>query len=102
MSAIDYAVVATFPDEAIAREYVDWLKAGHVDAVVRAGAHSGTVLRVVDPPDPIRVEVRYVFPNRDVFRSYVEHHAPALRAEGLARYGPERGVRFERRVCEAI
>ena len=28
--------------------------------------------------------------------------APGLRAEGLARFGPERGVRFERRVGEIV
>jgi hypothetical protein len=98
MGAIAYTVVATLPDEKTASEYVDWLGAGHVDAVVKGGANSGVIVRIEEPGSPIQVESRYVFPNRGAFERYVKETAPGLRAEGLQRFGPERGIRFERRV----
>lgn len=98
MSAIAYTVIATLPDESTAREYIAWLEDGHVDEVLRAGAHSGMIVRVEDPPRPIRVETRYIFSTRGRFEEYLRAAAPALRAEGLRRFPPERGVTFERRV----
>lgn len=98
MTALAYTVIATLPDEAVAREYVGWLLGGHVREVVRHGAMSARVVRVTDPPVPIQVESRYVFPSAGVYERYVATAAPALRAEGLARFGPERGVSFARRV----
>jgi hypothetical protein len=98
MSAIAYTVIATLPDEETARAYVAWLEDGHVDAVIEGGAESGMIVRIQEPASPIQVESRYVFATREAFEGYVEGAAPALREEGLARFGPERGVRFERRI----
>lgn len=96
---ICYQVVATLPDEATAREYVAWLEDGHVDQVVAAGAHSAMIVRLdadgVNGAKP-RVMTQYVFSTREVFERYVAVHAPALRADGLKRFGPERGVSFQR------
>lgn len=97
-----YTVTATLPDRPTAERYVDWLRDGHIDAVVAAGAHSAMIVRVTDPPDPIRVETRYVFPTREAFDDYLAYHAPALRADGAKRFGPETGVRFVRTVGEAV
>ncbi|MCL4742643.1 MAG: DUF4286 family protein [Phycisphaerales bacterium] len=102
MSAIVYTVTATLPDRPTAERYLDWLRDGHVDAVVAAGAHSAMIVRVTDPPDPIRVETRYVFPTRQALDDYLANHAPALRAEGAERFGPETGVRFARTVGEVV
>lgn len=98
MSAIAYTVIATLPDEETARAYIAWLEDGHVDAVVEGGARSGMIVRVEEPASPIQVESRYVFATREAFGRYVEHTAPALREDGLARFGPDRGVQFERRI----
>ncbi len=102
MPAIAYTVAAILPDEPTAGEYVEWLKDGHIDQVVEAGAHAAMVVRVTDPASPIRVESRYVFSNRDLFEAYVRQHAPGLRAAGLRRFPPERGIRFERSVAEVL
>ena len=102
MAAIAYTVIATLPDQQTASEYVEWLEEGHVDAVVKAGAHSASIVRITDPGTPVQVETRYVFSNRAQFDTYIQVGAPALRAEGLKRFPPERGVRFERRVGEVL
>ena len=98
MPAIAYTVVATLPDEGVAREYIAWLDGGHVDEVVRGGAQSGMIVRIEDPSTPIRVETRYIFATRERFEEYLRTTAPRLREEGLRRFPPERGVTFERRI----
>jgi len=113
MTRIFYAVTATLPDEQTAREYLAWLEDGHVDAVIDAGAHSGMIVRLdPDPPEMFpdspsdtppgnprpRVETQYVFATRERFDRYVQRDAPALRADGLKRFPPERGIVFARRT----
>lgn len=98
MSAIAYSVTATLPDEATAHEYIEWLEDGHIDRVIEGGAHSGMIVRMVDPATPIRVETRYIFSNQARFDEYLRTAAPALRADGLKRFPPSRGITFERRV----
>lgn len=102
VNAMAYTVVATFPGPELAREYVEWLEDGHIDAVIRGGAHSAMIVRVIDPPTPIRVEVRYIFSNQQVFDTYLAQHAPALRAQGLKRFPAERGIRFERTLGAVV
>lgn len=100
MTAVAYTVTAIHPDARSADDYVQWLEDGHVDAVIAGGAHSAVIVRLdpqpEDPPGVRRVEVRYVFSTRALFERYLEEFAPALRAEGLKRFGPERGVKFLR------
>lgn len=98
MDRIAYTVTATLPDEALAREFADWLLAGHVSKVLAAGARAAEVVRLDGPPAPRRVEVRYVFSSRADLDRYLETHAPGLRAEGLQRFGPDRGVTFDRTI----
>jgi hypothetical protein len=99
MSSTCYMVVATLPSQGVADEYVAWLEDGHVDQVVEGGAHSAMIVRLEpDPAGHPRVMTQYVFPTREVFDHYVSHHAPALRADGLKRFPPERGVRMERMI----
>jgi hypothetical protein len=102
MAAIAYSVIATLPDQSTAREYTAWLEDGHVDEVIKHGAHSAMIVRLTDPPTPIQVETRYIFANRQVFDRYISNAAPGLRAEGLRRFPPERGITFERRVGEVV
>lgn len=106
VECVAYTVVASLPDRGVTDEYVAWLKDGHVDAVIAHGARSAHIVRLdregPNEDEPFRVEVRYVFPTREVFQRYVERHAPGLRADGLKRFGPERGVRFSRTVGEIV
>jgi hypothetical protein len=99
MSQVMYMVVASLPDDRTADEYVVWLRAGHVAQVVRAGAASGVVVRL--EPDALgkaRVMTQYVFPSRAEFDRYCSDDAPKLRADGLRRFPPERGISFERSI----
>lgn len=105
-----YAVIATLPNSQLADEYVAWLEDGHVDAVVKGGAHSAMIVRLhaahptpgVAAPVERRVMTQYIFTTREVFDQYVTRHAPALRADGLKRFGPERGVSFERLLGDIV
>lgn len=98
MTGIAYSVTATFPDEATASEYTAWLQDGHVDAVIQGGARQAMIVRLIDPPLPPRVETRYLFATRALFDIYIEKFAPALRADGLQRFPPDRAITFERRT----
>jgi hypothetical protein len=102
MAGIAYSVVATLPDSRTAEEYIAWLTGGHVAQVLRGGADSGLVLRVLEPDDAVRVETRYVFPTREAYDRYVREYAAPLREEGLRLFGPDRGVRMERRLAEVV
>lgn len=103
MEHVVYLVRAEHPSEASASEYVSWLlgssesgEQGHAAEVVAAGALRAEV--VVPEDAPRTVECRYTFPNLSEFRRYESDHAPRLRAEGLRRFGPERGIRFVRSI----
>lgn len=102
MPAIAYTVVASFPDLATRDEYIAWLEDGHIDAVIRHGAHAASIIRLTDPASPVQVEVRYTFSTRDLYDIYIRDHAPALRAEGLRRFPPSRGISFSRRTGEIL
>jgi hypothetical protein len=97
MPALAYSVIATLPDEQTALEYIGWLQAGHTDRVVEAGALSASIVRMTEPAEPPQVETRYLFASREAFERYVRTAAPMLRAEGLEKFPPARGVRFQRR-----
>lgn len=104
MTRIAYTVTATLPDAATADAYIEWLHDGHIDAVLAGGAHSAMVIRLdpdpqADPAPPaVQIEARYIFATRELFDRYVEHHAPALRADGLQRFGSTPGIQFSRRT----
>jgi hypothetical protein len=85
-----YIVVATLPPELV-DTYVAWLADGHVQAVVEGGATYAWVTRL----DDHRVESRYHFSDQAAYDRYDQVTAPALRADGIERFGG-RGVVFER------
>lgn len=101
--SIRYTVVAEFDDAAVAEEWTAWLRAGHLAEVIEAGAIDAEVV-AIDHEDghPIEREVRYRFADRASLDRYVREHAPRLRAEGLALFPPERGVRYRRSIGEAV
>lgn len=113
VQTVYYSVTATFPDEATAVEYTDWLTDGHVQQVLQAGASAARIVRL-DPEEAEpggrdsarvgspRLETHYEFPSRAAFDRYVREFAPALRADGLKRFPATRGVRFERRVGQMV
>ncbi len=102
MGMIAYTVTAELPTPQLRETYIAWLAKGHLDDVIGAGALSGSIVRIDDPAEPIRVETRYLFASIEDLNTYLHEHAPALRADGLSRFGPETGVRFSRTIGELI
>lgn len=102
MGRIAYTVTAELPDAAVRDRYLSWLAEGHVRQVVEAGAESGKVVRIDEPAEPLRVQTRYEFASRADLDRYLRDHAPALRADGLSRFGPETDVRFSRTIGEIL
>lgn len=94
MTAFSYVVHATFEDSAVREEWIAWLRDGHAAEVMGGGAVSAEVIRL--DGEVLAAEARYRFGSREAFRRYEREVAPTLRADGLARFPPERGVRYLR------
>jgi len=101
---ICYQVTATLPDETTAASYIRWLQGGHVQAVIEGGADRGMVVRLdqEQPGDAPRVRAEYEFPSRQAYDRYVETAAPALREDGIRRFGSVPGVSFSRSLGEIL
>ncbi|MCB0216747.1 MAG: DUF4286 family protein [Chloroflexi bacterium] len=94
-----YTVHASFEgsDPGLIDAWIAWLAEGHLAEVLAAGALEASVLRLDDAAGtPPRCEARYRFPSRAAFEAYLRDSAPRLRAEGLARFPPESGIRYAR------
>ena len=88
-----YSVRAQFPDVATRERYIEWLRDGHCQAVVRSGgALSGEVTVLQDGS----VDSRYVFGSRADFDAYEAGPAIALRADSALRFPPESGIQLVR------
>jgi len=101
-----YTVICTFSDEHVAEEWIVWLRDEHLKEVLAAGALDAEVIRLDGSPpgNPaiVRCEVRYHFASREAFAVYEREHAPLLRAAGLKRFPPERGLNYERTAGEVV
>lgn len=92
-----YTVRATFTDPAVAEEWVKWMRATHLRDVCAAGALDAEVIRLDgEPGGAVVCEARYHFASRGAFAAYERDHAPRLRAEGRAKFPPERGPAYTR------
>lgn len=99
VSPVAYTVIAETANSDSARAFSDWLLNGHIADVIRAGALSGSLVRIDTGDSQIyRFEVRYMFASDAAFRAYEAGPAASLRAEGIALFGPdsEHHVHFER------
>lgn len=96
-----YIVTATLPDPQTAVEYLRWLAEGHAQDVLAAGAMHAHVVRVDEPSSPIQVIVWYAFASRESLERYLVERAPALRREGMERFG-DRGIVFSRQIGEVV
>lgn len=97
-----YTVSVEFSDPTVAEEWLEWLKAGHLAEVLAGGAADAEVIELIVPPPRRRFEVRYHFADADAFAIYEREHAPRLRADGLARFPPERGVSYQRSTGQVL
>jgi len=95
-----YTVSCTFQTDSIAQEWIAWLRDEHLADVLKAGALDAEVVRIDGPT--IKAEVRYHFASREAFTTYDRDQAPRLRAEGLKRFPPERGLFYERSTGESL
>jgi hypothetical protein len=100
MGMIRYTVAVTFPDESIAPRWLDWLKNGHVAAVIAGGATSAEALKIDGKPNAYAVVYR--FPDRKTFETYERDFAPALRAEGQQLFPAASGIVYAREVAETL
>lgn len=103
---IAYTVVAEFDDQALRKQWLDWLRNGHLAEVCASGATDAEALSFEGVSSGgrtvYRAEARYHFATRDDFAAYERHHSPRLRAEGLRRFPAERGVRYRRTVADVV
>ncbi|MCC6333542.1 MAG: DUF4286 family protein [Myxococcales bacterium] len=98
-----YTVIADFDSPQVAGDWVAWLKDGHLQAVLDGGARSVDLVRLEPTAEhPLRFEARYLFADLPTFQRYEQTAAPRLRADGLARFPPSRGVRLTRVLGEVL
>lgn len=102
MPKILYTVRATLPTTVLQSRYLAWLVPDHAAAVKAGGAED---VRIVLPDRagesaPAVVEAHYTFPSRKAFDTYVQVHAPALRADNVRNFPPETGIKVDRQIAE--
>ena len=102
MPKILYTVRATLPTLQLQSRYLAWLVPDHIAALKAGGAES---VRVILPDratenSPAVVEAHYIFASRKAFDTYVQVHAPALRADNVKHFPPETGIITERQIAE--
>jgi hypothetical protein len=97
---IAYTVTCTFEDRAVAEEWIAWLRDEHLAEVLAVGALDAEVIRL--DGSPVRCEARYHFTSREAFAEYERVHAPGLRAKGLERFPPQRGIQYQRSLGDVM
>ena len=95
-----YTVSAAFDHEAVAVEWLEWLRAGHCQEVLDGGALQVEVLRLDSMP--CHFEARYVFQDRAAFIAYENSVAPVLRQDGLQRFPESRGICYARSTGSTV
>lgn len=105
MTQIAYTVIATISYKSKAEEWLDWLKNGHIDDVIKGGAESAEIVRLdheTEGQADTTYEIRYKFKDRGIFEEYIEKHAPALRQEGYEKFPSTDGFKYHRTTAEII
>ena len=83
---LSYVVTATLHDQSDAERYIEWLKRGHVQAVLKWASRAEIVLLDSSSrthASDMYVQSIYLFKDRATFQRYEEEGAPQLRAEGI-------------------
>lgn len=88
-----YSVRSRFTNAAVRADFLGWLRGGHLADVVKAGALDAEIVEFEAENGAIGdVETRYHFASRAAFDAYANGPAIPLRAEGAAKFPPERGI----------
>jgi hypothetical protein len=103
-------VRSRFANREVRAEFIAWLAGGHLADVVKAGALDAELVDFEDfvefgpeTADAIgEVESRYHFASREAFEAYAAGPAVALRAEGMAKFPPERGIVMTRVFARSL
>lgn len=98
MQAITQTITATFTEQAVAEEWVAFLREQQIDEMLANGASEAEILRVDNPS--IMVEVRYRFASRSAFNLFQLNHGAKQMALMLSKFPPTRGVNFERSIAK--
>ena len=84
-----YSVIVQV-DEAVASEWVEWMRDVHIPEVMATGCFEAWEMRrCLEPAEdggPV-YEIRYLCATLEQYRQYQETHAPALQAAHSERYG---------------
>lgn len=99
---IEYSVYVSFQDEALAVEWLAWMRHGHVKAVCEAGAIRAELFSVQNDRAGKHYVARYIFKSENDFKHYEEYAAPKLRSEGLKMFPVEMGVTYQRSTARMI
>ncbi|QDH71295.1 DUF4286 family protein [Marilutibacter alkalisoli] len=77
-------------DATVIADYRVWLDAHVAEICALPGFTGARIFEVIDPPardGRVSLCVQYRLRDASAFEAYLEHHAPRLRADGLARFG---------------
>ncbi|MEY3143572.1 MAG: hypothetical protein RLY21_2065 [Planctomycetota bacterium] len=99
-----YAVRSRFTNREVRADFIAWLAGGHLADVVRAGAIDAELVEFEpETADAIGdVESRYHFASREAYEAYASGPAVALRAEGMAKFPPDRGIVMTRVFARSV
>jgi len=101
MTQVRYTVTASMASQEILVEYIAWLKAGHAQALIDAGALSAEV-NVIDTEESegVKAEATYVFPSQESLQAYMDGPALVLREDGKTRWIDTGKISFTRRIAK--
>lgn len=102
MAVVSYTVRCQFSgeDPGVADRWLEWLCNTHISEVLACGANGAEIVKLSG--HPVTFEIRYRFPDRDVFEKYLRDDAPRLRADGLRRFPLELGLGYSRNDGEIV
>jgi hypothetical protein len=93
MAQFAYTIFCELPSEQVAADWVEWLTTGgHMKQIKEKGATDAYLIQ----HEPLKYEARYIFPSREAFEVYEKEHAPALREDGIRKFPPELGLKYQR------
>ena len=94
---VRYVVSAVIQSQEVLTEFVDWLKGGHMQALLDAGALSAEI-DIVEG-DCIKVDIHYIFPDRATLQAYFDGPALLLREDGKRRFIDTNKIIFSRSIA---
>jgi hypothetical protein len=96
---VKYTVFATIRSKEVVTEYIEWLNAGHAQALIDLGALSAEVVIVeTEEGEDFKVEASYIYPSREALQAYFDGPAATLRVDGKTRWMDTGKITFARSV----